>query len=83
MWAACTRGVHDRPAGHRDPEAVAPIDALELVTGSAARVGAERLLPGVEEDFVVLDADPLRLGRHPPKVLSTFIEGRSVFEAAN
>lgn len=81
MRAACTRGV-DRAAPGADREAIAPRAALELVTRSAARVGAgpERP-PAGGQDFVVLDGDPLRLDREPPRVLATYIEGRPAFEA--
>jgi predicted amidohydrolase YtcJ len=85
MRAACTRGAgDDRAGGDPDREAVCPSAALDLVTSAAARVGARqdaRLLPDGHEDFVVLDDDPLRLDECPPKVLATYIEGRSVFDA--
>jgi predicted amidohydrolase YtcJ len=91
LHAAVTRQDLDgAPAGGwRPDQALSPAEALQGFTAGAAwanhdeaRVG--RLAPGLQADFVVLAQDPLAtdgadLARIP--VLSTWVDGRPVYEA--
>ncbi|MCC7634578.1 amidohydrolase [Stenotrophomonas rhizophila] len=92
LYAAVTR--QDRagqpPRGWQPEQRLTAAEALRGFTADAAWAGhgqgrVGRLQPGLRADFVVFDRDPLRV---PPEQLaslqvrSTWVDGRSVYEAA-
>ncbi len=92
LYAAVTRQDRDGqpPGGWQPEQRLSAAEALRGFTSDAAWAGHDeadvgRLQPGLHADFVVFDRDPLDAGGvrlDALKVLSTWVDGVPVYEAA-
>ena len=91
LYAAVTRQDHhgQPPGGWMPEQKLSPAEALRGFTRDAAYAGrgeteVGQLAPGLRADFVILAQDPLSAPEQALdelKILSTWVDGKAVFEA--